>query len=216
VEVGLQAQGNTPIRYTLDGSEPEAASSLYTGPIEIRESCTLKAKSDKNDKVYEKTFTAHKAMGRPVVVLTETHPSYKFNCPDLLTDGITGKGPYNSGDYAGWYNKPFEAVIDMGGQTFSNVTLSTFVYKYDYIFNPLDLTIYTSENGEGFTELAHTEFPVEGKVDDGNGCQKFNITIPETSAEYLKVTANTIKALPEWHSGKGRPGFVFIDEVMVD
>ena len=79
VEVGLQAQGNTPIRYTLDGSEPEAASSLYTGPIEIRESCTLKAKSDKNDKVYEKTFTAHKAMGRPVVVLTETHPSYKFN-----------------------------------------------------------------------------------------------------------------------------------------
>jgi hexosaminidase len=216
VEVGLQAQGNTPIRYTLDGSEPEAASSLYTGPIEIRESCTLKAKSDKNDKVYEKTFTAHKAMGRPVVVLTETHPSYKFNCPDLLTDGITGKGPYNSGDYAGWYNKPFEAVIDMGGQTFSNVTLSTFVYKYDYIFNPLDLTIYTSENGEDFTELAHTEFPVEGKVDDGNGCQKFNITIPETSAEYLKVTANTIKALPEWHSGKGRPGFVFIDEVMVD
>jgi hexosaminidase len=216
VEVGLQAQGNTPIRYTLDGSEPEAASSLYTGPIEIRESCTLKAKSDKNDKVYEKTFTAHKAMGRPVVVLTETHPSYKFNCPDLLTDGITGKGPYNSGDYAGWYNKPFEAVIDMGGQTFSKVTLSTFVYKYDYIFNPLDLTVYTSENGEDFTELAHTEFPVEGKVDDGNGCQKFNITIPETSAEYLKVTANTIKALPEWHSGKGRPGFVFIDEVMVD
>jgi hexosaminidase len=216
VEVGLQAQGNTPIRYTLDGSEPEAASSLYIGPIEIRESCILKAKSDKNDKVYEKTFTAHKAMGRPVVVLTETHPSYKFNCPDLLTDGITGKGPYNSGDYAGWYNKPFEAVIDMGGQTFSNVTLSTFVYKYDYIFNPLDLTVYTSENGEDFTELAHTEFPVEGKVDDGNGCQKFNITIPETSAKYLKVTANTIKALPEWHSGKGRPGFVFVDEVMVD
>ena len=216
VEVGLQAQGNTPIRYTLDGNEPEAASSLYTGPIEIRESCTLKAKSDKNDKVYEKTFTAHKAMGRPVVVLTETHPSYKFNCPDLLTDGITGKGPYNSGDYAGWYNKPFEAVIDMGGQTFSKVTLSTFVYKYDYIFNPLDLTIYTSENGEDFTELAHTEFPVEGKVDDGNGCQKFLASFPETTAKYLKITARVIDSLPEWHSGKGRPGFVFVDEILVN
>ena len=216
VEVGLQAQGNTPIRYTLDGSEPEAASSLYTGPIEIRESCTLKAKSDKNDKVYEKTFTAHKAMGRPVVVLTETHPSYKFNCPDLLTDGITGKGPYNSGDYAGWYNKPFEAVIDMGGQTFSKVTLSTFVYKYDYIFNPLDLTIYTSENGEDFTELAHTEFPVEGKVDDGNGCQKFLASFPETTAKYLKITARVIDSLPEWHSGKGHPGFVFVDEILVN
>jgi hexosaminidase len=155
-------------------------------------------------------------MGRPVENLTETHPSYTFSCPDLLTDGITGVGPYNSGDYAGWYNKPFEAVIDMEGLRFSSVTLSTFVFKYDYIFNPLNLVVYTSENGEEFTEISRADFPVEGNIDDGNGCQKFSVTFPETSAKYLKVTAGTIKALPEWHSGKGRPGFVFVDEVFVD
>ncbi len=216
VEAVLEAQGSTPIRYTLDVSDPGADSPLYSSPIEIRESCTLKAKSEKNDKVYQKSFCAHKAMGRPVEILTETHPSYTFNCPDLLTDGITGVGPYNSGDYAGWYNKPFEAVIDMEGLRFSSVTLSTFVFKYDYIFNPLNLVVYTSENGEEFTEISRAEFPVEGNIDDGNGCQKFSVTFPETSAKYLKVTAGTIKALPEWHSGKGRPGFVFVDEVFVD
>ena len=216
VEVILESQGETPVRYTLDGSDPDKSSKVYKAPIEIRESCTLKARTDKSEKVFEKSFCAHKAMGRPVENLTETHPSYTFSCPDLLTDGITGVGPYNSGDYAGWYNKPFEAVIDMGKQTYSSVTLSTFVFKYDYIFNPLDLVIYTSENGEDFAEIARTEFPVEGKIDDGNGCQKFSITFSETSAKYLKVTGNTIKALPEWHSGKGRPGFVFVDEIIVD
>ena len=215
VEVTLDVQGDTPVRYTLDGSEPDKGSKVYTSPVEIRESCTLKAKSDKNEKVFEKTFTAHKAMGRPAKILTETHPSYTFSCPDLLTDGIRGAGHYTSGDFAGWYIKPFEAVIDMGGETFSSVTLGTYVFKYDYIFNPLDLVVYTSENGEDFTEIARVEIPVEGGVDDANGSQEFRIEFPETSAKYLKVTAKTIEALPEWHSAKGRPGFVFVDEVVV-
>ena len=42
-----------------------------------------------------------------------------------------------------------------------------------------------------------------------------SVTFPETSARYLKVTAACLEALPEWHSGKGNPGFVFVDEIVV-
>ena len=154
-------------------------------------------------------------MGRPVTALTETHPNYTYNCPDLLTDGLRGAGPYNSGDFAGWYNKPVEAVIEMDGTPYSSVTLSTFVFRYDYVFNPLDLTVYVSENGNEYTEVAHEEYPVEGGVDDGNGCNEYTVTFPETSAKYLKVTARCLEALPDWHSGKGNPGFVFVDEIVV-
>ena len=218
VEVVLEAQGETPVRYTLDGSEPGPDSPVYSGPIEIKESCTLKARSDRNGKstrTFSKTFEAHKAMGRPVTALTETHPNYTYNCPDLLTDGLRGAGPYNSGDFAGWYNKPVEAVIEMDGTPYSSVTLSTFVFRYDYVFNPLDLTVYVSENGNEYTEVAHDEYPVEGGVDDGNGCNEYTVTFPETSAKYLKVTARCLEALPDWHSGKGNPGFVFVDEIVV-
>lgn len=217
VEVILHAQGETPVRYTLDGSEPCADSPIYTTPLEIRESCTIKAKSDyENSRIFTKTFTGHKAMGRPVQVLTETHPSYTFNCPDMLTDGIIGNGPYNSGDYVGWYNKPVEVIVDMGDATYSEAGLSTYVFKYDYIFNPLDLVVYTSEDGEKFTEIAREDYGLTGGIDEGNECQKFIISFPETSARYLKITARVIESLPEWHSGKGRPGFVFVDEVVVN
>ena len=37
----------------------------------------------------------------------------------------------------------------------------------------------------------------------------------QTSAKYLKIKAEVIKALPEWHSGAGRPGFLFVDEIIV-
>ena len=218
VEMILDAQGDTPVVYTLDGSDPSADSPVYEAPIEIHGSCTLKARSIRNGalgKIYEKSFTAHKAMGRPVTTLTETHHNYKYNCPDMLTDGLRGAGPYNSGDFAGWYNQPFEAVIEMDGAPYSSVTLSTFAFRYDYVFGPLDLTVYVSENGEEYTEVAHADYAVEGTIDDHNGCAEYTLSFPETAAKYLKVTAACIKSLPDWHPGKGQPGFLFVDEVLV-
>ena len=104
----------------------------------------------------------------------------------------------------------------MGGISYSEAGLSTYVYKYDYIFNPLDLVVYTSEDGENFTEIARQDYGLTGGIHDGNECQKFIVSFPETSARYLKITARVIESLPEWHSGKGRPGFVFVDEVVVN
>ena len=66
-----------------------------------------------------------------------------------------------------------------------------------------------------YVEVARAEYPLVGGVHDGNGKNCYTVTFPETSAKYLKVTAGTIEALPEWHNAKGRPGFVFIDEVIV-
>ena len=218
VYVSLDAQGETPIRYTLDGSEPTSESALYSEPIKITESCTLKAKSDRkgtDNRVFERHFTAHKAMGRPATTLTETHPSYTFNCPNLLTDGLVGEGPYNSGDFAGWYNQPFEVVVEMDGETYGSMTLSAIVFRYDYLFGPESISVMTSKDGENYTEVAYAAYKVEGRVDDGNGCHDYTLTFPETSAKYLKIKAEVIKALPEWHSGAGRPGFLFVDEIIV-
>ena len=218
VYVSLDAQGETPIRYTLDGSEPTSESALYSEPIKITESCTLKAKSDRkgmDNRVFERQFTAHKAMGRPVTTLTETHPNYTFNCPDLLTDGLVGEGPYNSGDFAGWYNQPFEVIVDMDGESYESMTLSVIVFRYDYLFGPESISVMTSEDGENYTEVAYAAYKVEGRVDDGNGCHDYTLSFPATTARYLKVKAEVIKALPEWHSGAGRPGFLFVDEIIV-
>ena len=219
VSVVLEAQGETPIHYTLDGSEPTPQSPLYTEPVKITQTCTIKARSlrggQMSGRTFEKSFTAHKAMGRPVELVTKTHPNYTFNSPDLLTDGLVGEGPYNSGDFAGWYNQPFEVIVDMGGETYSEVTLSTIVFKYDWIMNPTSLTVQTSEDGKTFTDIAHMNIECEGQMDDANGCQDYTLAFGETSAKYLKVIAGCCTSLPEWHTGAGHPAFLFVDEVIV-
>lgn len=216
VEVVLHAQGTTPVRYTLDGSEPTIDSPIYSKPLEIRESCTLKAKSDiEGSRVFTRTFESHTAMGRPATMVTETHPSYTFNCPDMLTDGITCEGPYNSGEYAGWYNKPLEVIIEMDGNSYNTVTLSTYVLKGDWIFGPKAIAIYTSEDGVSYSEAVSQIIEDNGLMTDGNGCQDYTLTFAETSANYLKVVAETYTELPAWHPGAGHPGFIFVDEIIV-
>ena len=220
VEACLDIQGDIDIHYTLDGSEPGPGSPVYDGPVEIDGSCTLKATAFREGvttKTYEKTFHGHKAMGRPVTLCTEPHSSYRYGAPDCLTDGIHGTDNYTSGDWAGWYSGPFEAVVDMKGcGEYSEVSLGVFVFKYDWIFNPTDMRIEVSDNGKDFTEVAYAEYETIQNLEEGNGRQEYRLDFEPTDAKYLKISAGAVMAIPQWHAGAGNPSFVFVDEITVN
>lgn len=218
VEVVLSTQGEGEVRYTLDGTEPGAESLLYTAPIEINGDCTIRATAVRNGKTdghVAKDFTYHKAMGRPISVSHMPHRSYTFSCPELLINGIKGGNNYKNGDWAGWHGFPLEAVIDMEtGCTFSSVSIGALIEKGDFIFNPMNLCVAVSEDGNNYTEIARAEYPIEGR-NDPNGVKEYSVTFQETSARYLKVSAKTLEALPDWHPGAGYGAFLFIDEITV-
>jgi hexosaminidase len=94
------------------------------------------------------------------------------------------------------------------------VTLGTVSVKYDWLFNPQSIVVSTSEDGETFTEIARASFKPEGE-NDSNEVKEYTLSFPETSARYLKVWAETITNVPEWHDGAGKPGFLFVDEIVV-
>ena len=131
-------------------------------------------------------------------------------------NGVKGAHNYKNGDWAGWHRKPFEAVIDMGGEcAYSTVSISALIEKGDFIFNPLCLCVAVSEDGTTYTEVAKAEYPIESKADP-NGIKEYSVSFPETSARFVKVFAKTLEALPEWHPGAGHGGFLFIDEIVVN
>ena len=217
VFVTLEAQGDTPVRYTLDGSEPDENSILYEGPVKIEGACTIKAKSilpNMKTRVFSKTFGSHKAMAKNAEVTSAAHHNYNAGLPHSLTDGIRGTFNYKSTDWAGWYTGPFEAVIDMAGETYSTVTLGTVSVKYDWIFCPESIVISTSDDGKTFTEVAKAVYGPE-KEEAPNELKEYTLSFPETSARYLKVWAETTDEIPDWHEAAGKPGFLFVDEIVV-
>lgn len=218
VKVVLTSQGGNPIRYTLDGSIPDKGSALYKDTLVISETCVLTAVSEREGlepKYFVKAFDFHKAAGRPITMLTKPHSKFVFNAPRNLLDGVRAADVYKSGEWAGWRTRPFEAVIDMeGSDPYSSVTLGTLIVKASYMFNPMEMTVMTSEDGEVYTEVAHESYePVANGTEDG--VMDVTLSFPETSARYLKVCAKALDRLPDWHFAPDRAGELLIDEVMV-
>ena len=217
VLVHLEAQGDTPVRYTMDGNEPTEESALYEGPVAITGSCTFTAKAFRpgmDGALYKKEFNAHKAMAKDITVNTEAHKNYRNGLPYILIDGMRGPKDFHSKEWSGWRVEPFDVVIDMAGETYSSLTLSTTVVKYDDIFNPAYITVYTSDNGQDFSEIAKAEYEVEAE-NEPNAPKEYTLEFPETSARYLKVVAEAIPSKPQWHERPGTKGFLFIDEIIV-
>jgi hypothetical protein len=44
----------------------------------------------------------------------------------------------------------------------------------------------------------------------------YRIEFPPQKISCLKVIADPVKKLPDWHPGKGQPGWVFFDELLVN
>jgi hexosaminidase len=75
--------------------------------------------------------------------------------------------------------------------------------------------VYTSEDGENFTEVAAEDYPFL-TLDNPNQIYEHTLSFEPVAARYIKVYVQPEHSLPEWHGGKGHPSFVFLDEITVN
>lgn len=92
---------SSDIRYTLDGSEPDASSALYEGPIHMTETTALKAKAFREGYIPSKTMsvTFTKAEFRPGRPYADRHNGVKYSYYEGIygnTSDVGGK-PVKSG-----------------------------------------------------------------------------------------------------------------------
>ena len=218
-EVRLATQGDAPMYYTLDGSEPTASSTLYTEPVCVRDGEVFKAivvREDIPTHMYSQSFPRHKAMGKAITMNTEPSELYAAGLPQSLVNGVLNEDQdAAAGEWMAWRGKPVEVVIDMNGESYSTLSVRTFVSKWEDMYAPLGLEAYVSEDGHTFEPIAAEEYPIEEETVP-DGIKKYDLEFPETSARYLKVVVKTVPALPEWSERTGKPAYLFLDEIKVE
>ncbi|BEG98737.1 glycoside hydrolase family 20 protein [Bacteroides sedimenti] len=218
VEATLKAIGNAPIYYTIDGTEPTVNSNKYTAPIEIPYSCTLKAMVDRKDMKLRnvvQSFIFSKTTAKKATLSTNPNKAYACAGAATLVDGIRGNQSYKAG-WVGFQAEPMNLTIDLAENTkLSSVRLGTNVVKGDWIFPPKDITVYLSADGKDFKEVAKLVLP-EAKKGDKDGVTEYTLGFPTTQARFIKVVANNVTSMPEWHGGKGKAAYLFVDEVCAE
>ena len=216
--VHMTTAGDAEIRYTLDGSLPTASSTLYTGAIHLQKSAKIRAAAFRNGKsssVTAQDVTFSKATACPVKLLQPTHKSYTFNGGTALTDGLVGDKGFGTGRWLGFSGNDLEAVIDLKKPTeVSSVSLNTCVDKGSWIFDARNIEVSLSTDGVNFTSVAKHSLPAMEK-NSADNINTYELKFSQTKARYIKVYATSEHNIPDWHSGKGKPAFLFVDEISV-
>ncbi len=216
----LSTIDNAAIRYTLDGTEPTASSPLYSAPLRITQSATLRAAAFRNwgrTPEVSQTFSFNRATARPIRLLQQPHPAQVYAGPTLLVDGLTAPDTnYASGHWIGFCGTDLEALIDLQqSQSITSLSLNTCVEKGYWIFDARSISLYGSTNGTDFSLIAREEYPALTESSP-NQINHHSLRFAPSTVRYVKLVVESEHQLPQWHPGKGNPAFVFVDEICIE
>ncbi|OOQ60914.1 c-type cytochrome domain-containing protein [Mucilaginibacter pedocola] len=211
----------TDIRYTTDGTGPDSLKSTFYKPgAVITQSTVVKARAFKTGWLSSDTvqFNLYKCRYTPDSVLFITRPDdkYKADGAKTLIDKELGGTSFGNGKWLGsqkdlavmmWFNKPIE-MHSLEANTMRNIGSQIFLADGMEVWGGADAA-HLKLLGTVKTATPHKEDPF-GLVP---------LTIKLKTAETvscIKLVAKPIKSVPEWHPSKGKPGWVFVDEVFIN
>ncbi|HLP35761.1 family 20 glycosylhydrolase [Lacibacter sp.] len=221
LEVGLFSEVPTAsILYTTDGSVPTVSSAVYTQPIAVESTQTIRAVTVQNGKIMnlqpvEQRFVMHKAVGANVQYAFAPSRSYMADGINSLTDGVRGKSAVNK-FWHGFNKNNLVATVDLGAEkNISRISLGCLQHYRDWIFLPTAVKFEVSLDGKIFTEVTtvQNDVPVNTLA---LTIKDFTAKFAATNGRYVRVTAYTLEACPKGHPGEGKPAWTFADELIVE
>ncbi len=210
---------NTEIYYTLDGSTPSKKSTKYTAPFILSDAATLKAIAYQTG-VGQSAVISTKFNKMPdyegISLLTKYANHYAAGGDNALIDGIRGGNDYRTGTWQGYEGKHLEAVINLGNKkTFEEIGIGFLQDENSWIFMPLEVEFYCSNNGKKFKKLGVIKNNVSPK-DKGGINKDFVFKSPKKiKTKYLKIKGLSRKYCPDFHKGAGGKSWIFADEIWV-
>jgi uncharacterized membrane protein/mono/diheme cytochrome c family protein len=208
------------IRYTLDGTDPDSSGRTYSAPFTIADRSQFKAKAYKpgwltSDPVTA-TFYTQKYPPDLIRLLLPVDSNYLKYPATVLIDAAKGDYSFGSGKWLGFHKNGLSALLYYRKPvTIKDLTFSGIVDIGAYIFPPSVLEVWGGPDQDHLRRLGTLTPGQPGRMEPPS-MTGYRISFPATTVSCLKVVADPVKKLPEWHPGKGKPGWVFFDELLVN
>ena len=210
------------IYYTIDGSEPDKNSKVYTGPFAIERSCIVKATcfEDNRDKIIsEKYILYHKGMGhfkKLNTVAGNYRPEYSGGSEDALLNGAVGTNNYKDGNWQGFYGNDCDIELDFGKKEKLNSLKINFITNpYDWILMPKRMSVYHSDNGIHYQLFKSYDLYEEVPTSRSTIVTK-TIDVSGLSSRYVRIMIENPGFIPQGLPGYNNPSWMFMDEIVVE
>jgi hypothetical protein len=157
----------------------------------------------------------HRAVGSPVTLAVEPNPRYADIDPSVLTDGQVGTRDFTDGRWLGFQGRVLDAVVDLGTpQVVRRVGLACMQNQAPWIFLPRSVEVSVSSDGEHWQAVSRRDLPVERS--DEIRAEVIVLPVDSGPIRHVRVLADPVDPLPDWHPGAGSPSWIFADEIVVE
>ena len=192
----------------------------YSAPIPVNSSVILAAVSMINGKIVSnpvyQTFIFNKATGKKISLKYEADSKYPGDGAFTLVDGAQNeKGLARSREFLGFSGNNCEAIIDLGSsQKVKNIVVHTLNQTGSWIWRPLSVEVFISDNGTDFTSAGLTDdFTVKNQ---GLGIGIMKVQFAERNARYVRVIVTNWGKIPAGNPGADNKPWLFVDEIEVN
>lgn len=198
------------IRYTTDGTEPTASSSLYTAPIIVTDSVKVVAKpfgksipSDVASRVIR--LDKHLALDKTVRYDCKWNERYPAAGAATLVDGIKGTPTYLDGKWQG-FTEPMDVTIDLGEIKPVRHVFARFMQEREqWVYMPKFVEVWVGKTDKEWIYVGK----VATETDESNPrpvFETFDFYLSSLPARYVRMRAEI---------GRSPGHFIFTDEVVV-
>jgi hexosaminidase len=192
----------------------------YSAPIPVKSTQLIAAISMVNGKPISNPISQNilynKATGKKITLTTQPSNTYKGDGAFTLVNGVQNeKGLAKSKEFLGFSGTDCEAIIDLGKEEkISNVIVHCLRESGSWIWQPLTVEVFVSNNGNDFTSVGLTDdFIVKVKALE-TGTMK--VEFAEKNTRYVKVIVKNWGEIPTGNVGAGNKAWLFVDEIEVN
>ncbi|HEY4334777.1 MAG TPA: FN3 associated domain-containing protein [Puia sp.] len=218
------------IRYTVDGSDPDSGGKVYSKPFPMQDRGFFRAKAYKPGWLASDPVTANFYLQKfppdSIHLLLPIDSNYMKFKPTVLIDADKGDLGFGSGKWLGFHKNGLAAILYyQKPATIKDITFSSLVDVGSEIFPPTDLEVWGGPDEHHLKRLG-TMTPSQPNKLVPSYMIDYRIDFPPTTVRCIKVVANHVQNLPDWHPNKEKPvkgkpvkekpAWVFFDELLVN
>ena len=210
---------NAVIYYTLDGSEPNENSAVYTAPLTISKNTVVRAIAHAEGKISSKIIEGVFSLmpqGRKVVYNTSYNSQYAAGGTIALIDLIRGTDNFQTGSWQGFHGDDVDIIVDLGEEmNLRQISAGFLQDQNSWIFMPEWVEFSISRDGREWETIAREINRVDERY-DGGITHDFSVMTSGAKIRYIKILGKNRAICPEWHPGAGSPAWLFIDEIVIE
>ncbi|WP_299122114.1 family 20 glycosylhydrolase [uncultured Winogradskyella sp.] len=201
------------IRVTLNGDKPNYESRVYTKPIVIDTSRTIKAavfKFNSNEKLGKtiiQNINYHKGVGGKIIINKQPHKAYSGSGSKGLINGISGSNSrFGDKEWLGFWGEDIMVEIDLGEEKeIKSIETRFYNGNGQWIYAPKEILVaFDNEQYQSF------------KLDDDGSLISFKSHFLDQSAKKIYIKVQNYGTIPEGKQGAGHKAWTFIDEIIIN